>query len=372
MILPLLAGWVVILSQQSTPLEQVEQKYRFAFKELPGNLVTEAGLRPQPPAAAVTDLSQVGLRSTALGLGLVFEREAGVSIFRLPSPDETASREGTVISALGQLSDAQLEQIFKTGLHLEDVPADIRQSLVSAISTSPAVASKLAHSGGRAVVKLSIITMVEYADATGTKRQAPLNTIGNRIPQQVIAAAEERAKSSKTGATTPEKLTFDSDTGPLDFGEGRLIKISEAMTRAEASFGTGYTVDRRLAADYLFVRGKFSKKGFETAVGRLTRASPLAPILGDRRNRLLDFLKTRLAPFASGVPYKLVPDLDTLLTTPKFSAGEFMALGLEASEFASFFKVPRNGTLQLYPMLDISVNGGTHDTNYVLGFPIRH
>lgn len=372
LIVPIILGCLTSLPQQPLDLNQVEQKYKLSFKGLPGDLVAEAGLRPQAPSASVSDLSQVGLRSIALALGLVFERQAGVSIFRLPIGDEAGSRESTALGALGQLSDDQLDQLFKTGLALDDMPPDLRDSLITAVSTSPSVASKLADSGGRALVKLAVISMVDFADSAGTHHQAPVSVIGDYFSQKALATAQKRAEAPRKGSVPSVKPTFDSDTGALDFGEGRLMKVSEAMTRAEAVFGVSYRIDRRLAADYLFLRGRFSRKGFETAVGRLTQAAPLSPVLGDPKNRLRDFLKTRLAGFAAGVPYKTIPDLDTLLANPKYTLGEFMALGQDAGRFAEAFKPPLGATMQLYPMLDVSVNGGTQDTNYILGFAVPH
>lgn len=350
-----------VLGIQKQDLVEIETGYRAAMAKVPGDIVFDAGQKPKQSFGGPVEPTILGLKQYATKRGRVFERVSGIILFRYPRAEEASNVNMAAIEALASLSDDQLERVFGSGLPINELQGNARDTLIAAIATSPEVASELANGGGRALVKVAFGAVARYQDSSGQWGQASIYAGNTRFSSRAIQEAE--ARHLPTPPPTP--LTAEkSDAGPLDLAKGRLMSVSEITDLAGRTFSTYYDVDPRIADDMCFVRGTFSKPGFEGAFASLLRTRPFAE--RSTQARFEQVTKQRLADFANKTPYQLVPDLETLMKYPSYSAGELQALGGEAGDFIKHMHLDSSSRVNLIPTIYFGVDGGTPATTYTL------
>lgn len=362
--------FAMALGQQTkTPpddIRDLQSGYRKELKVIPGDLVIDVGATVTKVRPLGLDASDLILKRYALLLGRVCDRISGIWVFRCATPDEPTLMGDRIIGAIAQLPDDALKAAFAGALQMNTLPQGTREDFIKSIATTPEAAGSLAAMGPRALVRLSFGAVGTFKQSSGQLQTFNLGIGGTIYPDSVIAQASSQPAQTASPVATPP----DTDTGPLDFKEGEVLQLKDIAVRAKAVFGCSYSVDQRLSKEWFFVRGTFSKRGFESAFGKLTDVSKLLPRTSTEEDLFKALLLGKLAAFARA--QKNLPiGMEELSNYPSFKPGELAAFGSDFARTVTNMQIPGNADISLSPVIYVSVNGGTSSTTYIFRIDCR-
>lgn len=275
------------------------------------SLMVDVNLSAPPKLLPETRVGLTGLRTLAERLSRILTLPKGaVVLSRDPTPWLTRRRQATDLLAwIGGMSGDDLKRLMAGKLSTADVSPTMRQELVTMLATDPATQDVYLQRADRVGLRLSLGVSVEATDpATGrqTTFSAPLpsGSIATTSQGGMIVSGSRpdmpggiQPPPASEPRGNPIEPTPVPPKGPLDFGKGRMLKLTELLDAASHAFHVRYAYDRRLEDSSIFVAGTFSKEAFAAGLRSLTQIPGSAPIEDEALSmqaKIKDLLKDAL------------------------------------------------------------------------------
>lgn len=365
------SGAQLTATQKRELLLRTEKSLQKAFLGYPTPVVVDIDIEKCQPNAEYRLVAQKGLFEDLTATQ--FQREAvhvstGMAFVRnYMAVASSIGSNASLLRWLTHVDKSELEKLAKSALPFTEL-SPVSQQFVLKHSDLRGLQEKIAK-GEFVSVAVRMQFRANFVDRNGKHRSVSLDP-GARFSDLEQACREKartiyEAKATKPPPSAPSEDTPPKIDGSLDFSQGRLLTMSEAIKEAAHVFKKPYTCDGRLASSLYYWQGRFTEATFLEFQRRVQQ--PVDPELQvastEQIKRALNtFLKDQLAGLLDpkGAPGGL-SFLDALNGT-QFTALELNAKNPDwAGDFTANHIDP-NCTVTLSAALGVDIFGdGSYD-----------
>lgn len=352
----------VIQSGPEDTLAQSLQSLAKLAKVVKRNLVVEFTNYKQ----ALPDVSSAGEQGCYILAGLlgrtVTVQPGFIIITGLGREDslKNASRSVTLLNLLGRLSEQQLKDAREGRLYFKDIPHPLGNELMSALAISPEYAAGMARNSSGLRLILSAGFVMRYQNEPGGAYKEVV------IPSDRVPLG---SRVQQGDAAVPSEEVPEHAGQGLDFSSGQIMLLPDFLLKGSEAFKQRYVCDPRLASVQLFVSGTFEKARFDNVVEELTKIDPTRPsslTAEAERSALANALRGPLKSLYEQTRSNRDMDLGELLKRPSMSADELSIRSSNARLIIKQMNLAPNASVQVAPMVQIDVDGGTPDSRFGL------
>lgn len=190
------------------------------------------------------------------------------------------TRYGSTTSALLMewlmgIDAKELSKLFRGGSSFASLSPEGKKACANIAGSNGGVSALISQGQAVGVKGFFQRRMVLTHPSTGER----LNLEIERLPESLPEPPDEDVPVNRPIALKP-------DTGPFDFGEGRVLALHEVERLVRDKSKTTLLFDPRLNGNKIFLKGKFSEEGILKALESIAAARPVERRPWKRPNRL--------------------------------------------------------------------------------------
>jgi hypothetical protein len=246
----------------------------------------------RPPEGYEVKLGRTGLEMLATLTIRSYKEIDGVQVFARDLDPKKRKLFRSHVNQLAEFLEGMppelVTRILGSGLPISQIPDEKKWFLRFALGDYSTIGGGAALSNwDKTILRIRPAAAMTYTNPK-TGRQH-LSTLQAKPDPDTLSDAEIEAALKGASRLKEGKPFLKEPTGPLKYEEGKLLKLGDLLTEAQAKFDVYYLADGRLTDNYVFIKGTFDRAVFESCLRAIAQAPPAQAISLDPRDQKRGF-----------------------------------------------------------------------------------
>jgi hypothetical protein len=176
-----------------------------------------------------------------------------------------AANERDIAEWLDRIGLDELKSLATSNRDVRELDGEGQTNILNLVRNYPDLVDRV--TSGKSVCARLHYVFVVYGVNTKTGK-----TVDANILDEAVGPVD--LKPDAKGSPSGSPLVAVKD-GSLDFGEGEVLSVRDALGRAAKAFGIRFNLDSRILRSRVFIKGCFNEKRFAAAFYKIATVEPL-------------------------------------------------------------------------------------------------